>query len=381
MSHQQRPGRHRTGPLFGVLLVVVGTVAALTPVVPPARATDPTPEPTVAADPTADPTPDPTPDPADARADATEARPDARPDCPDPPPPRSDDGPRPRTRPDRSRPTPAPSGDPGPGPTTDPTAAPTRPPSRRSTRRRPATRCRPSIRRASPEGRARPSCQAPAPSASPAPLGPRVVHSWVGSGKTRAGRSWSCRRPRRRARRRPAVHRLRRPVPGRRTTRTGRCSSIVPALQVVRRADRHLGGSGGRPGLRASPSTPPPTTASCSTCGGTSSTALHLRLGASDDPLGTAVEGVSSAGREPACPSFRSLPHTFTEVEFAVRATTDADWRTSYQFQLVDGDRRAPCGRHHVDHPRCEAVTRPVAGSAVRALRSRDATACLPARA
>jgi predicted CXXCH cytochrome family protein len=63
----------------------------------------------------------------------------------------------------------------------------------------------------------------------------------------------------------------------------------------------------------------------------------ELRLTSSDDQTATAAEGVASAGRNPA-PTLNLPAHSFTEVEFAVRATADADWERGYDFRLVDGD-------------------------------------------
>jgi hypothetical protein len=65
---------------------------------------------------------------------------------------------------------------------------------------------------------------------------------------------------------------------------------------------------------------------------GRSGSACRLRLDASADP---------SAGY-PGCRSGASrrvpvgLAHTFTEVEFAVRGTVDADWLATYEFRLAD---------------------------------------------
>jgi predicted CXXCH cytochrome family protein len=65
--------------------------------------------------------------------------------------------------------------------------------------------------------------------------------------------------------------------------------------------------------------------------------AKDLRLASSDDPLAVPVDGQGSAGRDVL--AALALPaHSFTEVEFAVRATNDAAWQTSYEFRMVDGD-------------------------------------------
>lgn len=69
--------------------------------------------------------------------------------------------------------------------------------------------------------------------------------------------------------------------------------------------------------------------------------ATDLELKSSDDALAVAVDGASSAGRNPV--TALAMPgHSFTEVEFAVRATMDAAWQTGYQFRLVDGSSALP---------------------------------------
>jgi predicted CXXCH cytochrome family protein len=61
-----------------------------------------------------------------------------------------------------------------------------------------------------------------------------------------------------------------------------------------------------------------------------------LRLATSRDPAAVAVPGMFSAGRNPAVAI--SLPAgTFTEIEFAVRATVDAAWESAYAFRLMLG--------------------------------------------
>jgi hypothetical protein len=58
-----------------------------------------------------------------------------------------------------------------------------------------------------------------------------------------------------------------------------------------------------------------------------------LRLGDGPAPDFRAVAGVASAGLNPA-PAITLPPRTFTEVEFAVRATVNAAWTQSYAFRL-----------------------------------------------
>ncbi|HEX2806655.1 MAG TPA: hypothetical protein VHN80_10845, partial [Kineosporiaceae bacterium] len=58
-----------------------------------------------------------------------------------------------------------------------------------------------------------------------------------------------------------------------------------------------------------------------------------LRLDAGPEPDYQPVPGVSSAGINPA-PTIVLPGHTFTEVEFAVRATVSAGWTQTYAFRL-----------------------------------------------
>ena len=54
------------------------------------------------------------------------------------------------------------------------------------------------------------------------------------------------------------------------------------------------------------------------------------------DPLASAVPGEGSAGLKLAAVTLPA--HSFTEIEFAVRATVDADWGARYRFRLVGRD-------------------------------------------
>ncbi|MFH1474663.1 MAG: cytochrome c3 family protein, partial [Chloroflexota bacterium] len=61
----------------------------------------------------------------------------------------------------------------------------------------------------------------------------------------------------------------------------------------------------------------------------------ELRRTTSDDATASPVAGVSFRGVNPG--KALHLPgHSFTEVEFAVRATADAGWLTTYELRLVD---------------------------------------------
>ena len=68
--------------------------------------------------------------------------------------------------------------------------------------------------------------------------------------------------------------------------------------------------------------------------------AADLRLAQAADPLANAVPGQSSAGLKLATVDLPA--HSFTEVEFAVRATVDAKWGAAYRFRLVDGSTQLP---------------------------------------
>ena len=61
----------------------------------------------------------------------------------------------------------------------------------------------------------------------------------------------------------------------------------------------------------------------------------ELRLRDDLDPLASPVEGQSSAGRPVGAITMPA--HSYTEVEFAVRATVDAGWGERYAFRLLDG--------------------------------------------
>ena len=65
-----------------------------------------------------------------------------------------------------------------------------------------------------------------------------------------------------------------------------------------------------------------------------------LRLAQAADPLAIAMPGQSSAGLQLATVTLPA--HSFTEVEFAVRATVDAKWGAHYRFRLVDGSTQLP---------------------------------------
>jgi predicted CXXCH cytochrome family protein len=66
--------------------------------------------------------------------------------------------------------------------------------------------------------------------------------------------------------------------------------------------------------------------------------ARGLRLGAAPGTGLVPADGQFSAGRNPA-PAVVLPPQSFTEVEFAIRATGDAPWETSFAFRLDPGVR------------------------------------------
>jgi predicted CXXCH cytochrome family protein len=68
-----------------------------------------------------------------------------------------------------------------------------------------------------------------------------------------------------------------------------------------------------------------------------------LRLAAASDPAAVAVSGSSSAGVNPS-PRLSLPGHSFTEVEFAVRATQDAEWLGAYAFRLANGNAAIDAG-------------------------------------
>ena len=287
----------RAGPLFGAALVVVGMLAAITPVIPTARALDPTPgpsgsiEPTPAPDPTVAPTPDITP------------------------------GPEPTLEPD---PTLAPD----PSLTPDPTAAPD-----------PSSSPEPS---AGPDPSAEPSA-GPDPSAEPSsapmpvPSGLHVTHAWVEivsvrdavTAKTPIDESLV-------GAERFVVYRVRVQV----VNNSDAEVSLRPILEV----------SGDSLAWARVPEVDPESGIPFYAASDNGKSFKNrttripveaLRLTTSDDPAGVAAPGVGSAGVNPSTKV--TLPaHGFTEVEFAVRATVDATWEATYTFRLRDGKAPVP---------------------------------------
>ena len=326
---------HRAGPAFGVVLVLAGLLAAVSPSVPAARALDPTPDPSPSEPaPTQEATPDPTP------AATPDPTPDATPDpTPDP----------------TAEPTPAPTPDPTPDPTPAATPDPTSPPEASEAPVEPT-----------PEPSADPSAD---PGATPVadanrPRPPDSPPRTPGS-----TRSTSSGAP-------PA----RVPSTGRWGTPTGSpCTGsrfrlvnagdeplTVHAGAPGRLGRRLVAGARGRPGRRAGPSTPRPTTA-----GGSAPAPSRSRSRTSGSPAdadSTPVAGRSSSGVNP-MPEVTIPAHGATEVAFAIRATMDAAWGTAYELRLVEGgpSRRRRTGDHHDGRQACP---RAVARAAPRAIAS-----------
>ncbi len=272
----------RAGPLFGVVLLLAGMAVAVSPLVPAASAVDPTPAPSVVETPPAEtPSPSAAPDPTvTPTADPT------------------------------AEPTPAPSADPTSGPTADPSSSPDATPS------------------ASPD----PGME---PSASPDPGTPAggltIDHFWIdrediAGAVAEAGAMDS---PMDLAR--FVVYRVRFQVVNRGTTPL----TVTPALQA---------GTGSVPGSwtavpEVDPAPGEPFYAA-SDKGGTwdvrhmTINAASLRLDRSADTTAVPVDGIASAGENPA-PSVTLPAHSYTEIQFAVRATQDAGWGHAYALRLT----------------------------------------------
>lgn len=299
MNRQQQPAGHRAGPLFGVLLVVAGAVGALTPAVPAVRAQDPTPTPSVeptatpVADPTAtpviEPTATPATDPTGAPSIVPEATPTATPGA-----------------------DPSPSAEPSAGPSAEPSAEPSVEPS------------------------AEPSAE---PTATAEPAGLRLDHGWIdtvddaGTVTDRGLLDTPLE-----AAQRFTVYRVRFQV-------ANSADSDASVKLVLEMSD-------GSAGWTALPMVDPePGTAfyGASDAGRVfdprrgAIAVADLRLGDGEEPGATPVEGAASAGRTLAA---LDLPaHSFTEVEFAIRATASAAWETGYRFRLSDGTDALPGAR------------------------------------
>ncbi len=285
MNRHQPPAGRRAGPLFGVLLVIAGAVGALTPAVPTVRAQDPTPA--------AEPTPTPEVEPTAAPTFIPRAAPTPTPT------------PAPTATPvEEPSPSAEPSGEPSAEPSSDPSAEPT-----------------------------------PEPSATAEPAGLRLDHGWIDTVDD-AG----------------AVidpGQLDTPLQG-----AQRFTVYRVRFQVVNSSDSDatvklvLEMNGGSDGWTVLPMVDPePGTAfyGASDDGRVfdprraTIAVADLRLGEAEEPGATPVEGAASAGRTLAT---LELPaNTFTEVEFAIRATSSAAWETGYRFRLSDGTDALPGAR------------------------------------
>lgn len=319
-TRMHRSLSRRAGPLFGVVLVVGGILAAFTPSVPAARALDPTPGPTgpggaqatpaagpattpgvePVVTPAPEPTPGVTPTPAGTETPTATAEPTTGPTA---------------TPAATEAPTPTPAASSSPAATPVPSSSP------------------------APSGApvASPSPEAsPSPGPDALPEGVSVRHVWVDTLDQR-GRVT--------ARgvidegledaRRFTVYRLRFQVlnagdapvrlsPVLQLSADGDWAT-VPAVDPVAGIPFYAASDDGRT-FRARKGT---------------LAASGLRLRSSDDPAAVAVDGISSAGRNP-LPAITLPAHGFTEIEVAVRATVDAAWESPYRFRLADGGRALP---------------------------------------
>ncbi len=336
----------RAGPLFGVVLVVTGMLGAVSPITPAVRALDPTPAPSGSAGPTVTPvasavaTPSPTAAPtpsATSSPDPTAApQPSATASSPSITP-----SPSPTAPASQPAPTATPSIGPSPSPTTSPTSPP--PPASAAPSSSPTVSAEP-VGSADPGVSPEPSTSldpdaspSPDPSASPSaspttPPGPHVEHAWFETvnvqgnvvARGNVDRSLD-------GAQRFTVYHLRFQV----VNDGDEEASLQPTLEVA----------GDDGAWTAIPEVDPVVGQPFYAAADDGKTfkarrsaidAAQLRLNTSDDPLATAVPGESSAGHNPA--GALTMPgHSYTEIEFAVRATADAAWLASYDFRLADG--------------------------------------------
>ncbi|HEY3334601.1 MAG TPA: cytochrome c3 family protein [Candidatus Limnocylindrales bacterium] len=276
--------QRRAGPLFGAVLVVVGMTLAIGPVVPSAAALDPTPSPDSSASaPSPSLAPPAAPDPTLPAADpVVEPSPVASPDF----------TPGPAA-------TPAPTADPL-TPTPDPSPSPV-----------------------------------PSPGATLTPVaaadGVTIEHFWIDA-ENRAGDV---------------------PNPGELDDATlglQRFTVYRLRFQVVNGGDspvevtpKLLAGEGAFPASwMAVPEVDPVDGLPFYAASDKGSTwdvrhstipANRLRLDAASDTSATSTDGLASAGENPA-PAVSLPAHSFTEIQFAVRATIYAKYETAYAFRL-----------------------------------------------
>jgi predicted CXXCH cytochrome family protein len=312
----KRSMSRRAGPLFGALLLVAGMAVALSPVIPTAVAIDPTPSPASVSPDAASVSPDPglagSPDVSPVATPAP--TPDATP-TPDPSPvatPVAD----PTTAPS-IEPSAAPSADPSSAPSVDPSTAPSADPS-------------PSADPgASPTPAPDPSPSAP-PAAEP---GVKVTHWWVdmeddaGALASQGGLDDA-----RIGLQRFTVYDVRFQVVNDGATE----ATIHPTLQF---------GTGTQPATWAAVPVVDPTYGVPFYAASDEGTTWEVRTapipvarlrGSGTADATVPVDGVSSAGRNPL--AALTLPAgSYTEIDFAVRATADATWETVYGFRLELG--------------------------------------------
>ncbi len=295
----------RAGPLFGAGLALIGALAAISPVIPIAQALGPTPEPTVTSGPVASTAVEPTPT-ADPAASVTPSATSVPPSI----------DPSPAV--DASA---TPTADPSPSPSVDASAAP------------------------SAEASAAPSADASAsplpsasatPSLSPTPeptpgVGLNVRHYWISD--TDAADAVVATEP------------MDTPLAG-----MQRFHVYLVRFQVLNSGDADklvrptldYSSAGGTavwarvPEVDLEPGVPFYAAADNGKVAKVRAEPISvqtLELATSDDHAARAAPGVLSAGINPA-PRMLLRAHTFTEIEFAVRATVDADWESSWLFRL-----------------------------------------------
>jgi hypothetical protein len=326
-----RPGRHdrRMTLALTVSTVVVVVLAVSMPLVPRVHAVDPTPDPSATATPA--PTPTPTPDPTPSPVPTPSPDPGSSPTTPPAPtsPPSPSATATPSLSPSASPPpgpSPSPSVGPSPSPTGAPSASPTEPPGSAPPGEPSASPSPSGSASAGPDESASPS-----PSATPPPVGLEVDHGWadtvdrkgVVTGEGAVDRALS-------AMERFVVYRVRfqvtntsdGPIQLTPVLEVGRGAepadwSTVPAVDPVPDAPFYVASDDDRVFRPRSATIP----------------VSELRLQTGRDSEYLAATGETSAGLNPA-PPITLAGRSFTEVEFAVRASVGAAWDETYAFRL-----------------------------------------------
>ena len=325
MSTKGHRSASRAGRVIFGALVVVALLAAVTPVVPNVRAVDPTPGPDlVSPDPGPTPSPDPTQPPAPTAAPtaAPTVAPTAAPTAGASAPPAS-------TEPAASAPAqtapPDPSSDPtgSAPPIGDPDATPD-----------PFASADPTASDAVPGESPDPSASPSASPPPPEPTGITVNHAWIDAVNDDTGAT--------------APGAIDAPLAG-----MQRFEVYHVRFQVLNTSDAGVDlplvlevGLGASPDLWSAVAEGDPVRGkafyAASDAGRTFRARTEIikaadrRLAASADPEAVPVDGVMIAGFNPG-PAVALPAHSYTEVEFAIRATVDAAWQQSYAFRLRPG--------------------------------------------